>query len=58
MCLEWTLFGSLLKLLTLDFQLSLPVGPAESELDLDFYQFSITLIEKKNNKQILRKSAC
>ena len=31
-----------------DFQLSLPFGPAESELDLDFYQFSITLVEKNN----------
>ena len=27
-----------------EFQLSLPFGPAESELDLDFYQFSITLV--------------
>ena len=34
-----------------DFQLSLLFGPAESELDLDFYHFFITWV---GEKQILR----
>ena len=39
------------KIANSDVQLSLSFGPQESELELDFYQFSITLVEKKKKKK-------
>ena len=36
------------KIANSDFQLSLAFDPAESEMDLDFYLYFITLVEEKN----------